>query len=166
MKKILLTALCLLVAFVGVCSDVISGFTGDYSGFAKVLDKKELVFHSTKSPHEWNTIYRQSIATFKHGQHYKVSCDIEGLDATFDGHIIFEVKDGPKAYKRLYRDYRKGKSSYVDYFILGDDIANPTFEIWTHDGAKAIITNLKFEPSQSPATFVSMFKYGAPLELN
>ena len=166
MKKKLFTILSVLVAFVGVCFASTSGFTGDYSGLAKVLDKKELVFDSTKSPHEWNPIYRQSISAFKRGQHYKVSCDIEGLDATFNGYIIFEVKDFSKTYKRLYRDYRKGKTSYVDYFILGDDIVKPTFEIWTRYGVKAIISNFKIEACESPNTFVSMFKYGASLELN
>ena len=92
MKKILLTALCLLVAFVGVCSDSINGFAGSYSRCAKVLDKNELVFDSTKSPHSWNFIYRQSISHFKRGQYYKISCDVEGLDSTFNGYIVFEIK--------------------------------------------------------------------------
>ena len=166
MSKKLFTMLSILIAFVGVCFASTSGFTGDYSGLAKVLDKKELVIDSIKTPHEWNPIYRQSISAFKRGQHYKVSCDIEGLDVTFNGYVVFEVKNRSKTYKRLYRDYRKGKTSYVDYFILGDDVAKPTFEIWTFSGVKAIISNFKIEPCSSPNAFVPMFKYGGALELN
>ena len=166
MNKKLLTILSMLIVFVGVCFASTSGFTGNYSGYAKVLDKKELVLDSMKTPHEWNPIYRQSIADFKRNQHYKVSCDIEGLDVTFNGYIIFEIKDGHKVITRLYRDFRNGKHPYSDYFTLATSLNNPTFEIWTFDGAKAIITNFKIEAVDSPTPLVPMFKYGGAMELS
>ena len=166
MHKKLFTILSVLFAFVGACFASTSGFSGEASEYAKVLDKKELVFDSTKSVKNWNTIYRLPIADFKRGQYYKISCDIEGLDATFNGYIILAVMREQAVYKRLYCDYRKGKTQSIDYFILSEDIKNPVFEIRTYAGVKAIISNFKIEECASPISFEPMFKSESVASLN